>query len=163
MAPPLQNQSPTMLELIKACYEIRALQGRQGLGIGLSAADEAALRHLDRVFGTAGTDTVALRLDTRAPLSFKLANGHDASGMVINISATGAFVETRTPLRLGERTTLRIRDSVAAREYHFSVEVMRVARHGMGVRFVGIPVECRYHPSAPRLTALSDDPFASAA
>jgi hypothetical protein len=135
-----------MLELIKACYEIRALRGRLGLGLPMSAADSAALAVLERLFGPPGGVGVARRLETRVPVLFKSTFGKTASGRLTDLSAGGAFVETELPLAIGDTTTLRIRDERTLREYHFSAVCVRANRRGMGLRLVGIPVECRYLP-----------------
>ena len=134
-----------MLELIKACYEIRALRGRQGLGLSLSAADEAALAVLERLFGAPGGVGVARRLETRVPVLFK-SGGRHFEGKLTDLSADGAFVETEVPLGPGDETTIRIRDQHSLREYHFSAVCVRGGRRGMGLRLVGIPVECRFLP-----------------
>ena len=135
-----------MLELIKACYEIRALRGRLGLGLPLAAADEAALTVLERLFGPPGGVGVARRLETRVPVLFKSIPGRMVSGKLTDLSADGAFVETEVPLSPGDATTLRIRDERTLREYHFSAVCVRGGRRGMGLRLVGIPVECRFLP-----------------
>jgi hypothetical protein len=135
-----------MLELIKACYEIRALRGRLGLGLPLAAADEAALTVLERLFGPPGGVGVARRLETRVPVFFKSVFGRMVEGKLTDLSADGAFVETDVPLGPGDATTIRIRDERTLREYHFSAICVRGGRRGMGLRLVGIPVECRYLP-----------------
>ena len=63
-----------------------------------------------------------------------------------DLSAEGAFIETEVPIGPGDETTLRIRDPRTLREYHFSAVCVRGGRRGMGLRLVGIPVECRYLP-----------------
>ena len=135
-----------MLELIKACYEIRALRGRLGLGLPLLAADEAALTVLERLFGAPGGVGVARRLETRVPVLFKTVAGRLTEGKLTDLSADGAFVETDVPLGPGDETQIRIRDEHGLREYHFSAVCVRGGRKGMGLRLVGIPVECRYLP-----------------
>ena len=135
-----------MLELIKACNEIRALRGRLGLGLPLAAADEAALTVLERLFGPPGGVGVARRLETRVPVFFKSVFGRMVEGKLTDLSADGAFVETDVPLGPGDATTIRIRDERTLREYHFSAICVRGGRRGMGLRLVGIPVECRYLP-----------------
>src|SRR5215471_7390258 len=90
-----------MLELIKACYEIRALRGRLGLGLELDPADEAALTVLERLFGPPGGVGVARRLETRVPVLFKSIPGRMVSGKLTDLSADGAFVETDVPLGPG--------------------------------------------------------------
>src|SRR5262245_62222291 len=97
---PAQGQT-VMLELIKACYEIRALRGRLGLGLPLEAADEAALTVLERLFGPPGGVGVARRLETRVPVFFKTAVGRLIAGKLTDLSAEGAFVETEAPLGPG--------------------------------------------------------------
>jgi hypothetical protein len=140
-----------MLELIKACYEIRALRGRQALGLLLEPADQAALKILERLFGVVGPPRA--RLTTRVPVLFKLHAGRAADGAITDLSPDGAFVETQAILPVGAVTCLRVRDDSGGRDYHFSCQVARTTARGMGVALVGIPVECRYQRSEPPLAS----------
>jgi hypothetical protein len=135
-----------MLEMIKACYEIRALDGRRKLGLALQPADKAALEVLKRLFyrrKPSGQGS-ARRFPLRVPALFQLAGGPVCDGLITNLSPDGAFVSTATPARAGAEITLRVRDPRGRREWHFSALVARQSGTGMGVQLVGIPVECRY-------------------
>ncbi|HJZ85345.1 MAG TPA: PilZ domain-containing protein [Polyangia bacterium] len=141
-----------MLELIKACYEVRALKGRQELGLPLQAADEAAIEILQRLFyyaEQAGGRRCARRHRTRVPCCFKLHATRMGDGVITDLSADGMFIETEHRPALGSVTTLRIRDASWAREYHFGCKVVRLTEHGMAVELIGIPVECRYAQTTP--------------
>ena len=75
-------------------------------------------------------------------------------GLARDISGHGLFVETRQPLRVGERTVVRVLDKHTGDEWRFGAEVVRLEggeRGGMGLRFVGIPVSMRVgHRPAPQ-------------
>ena len=135
----------------------RALCGRRDdLGLPLRPDENARLAELETIFGGRHDDEAderaafVLRLEERARLQlsveFRRATGELAEGRLSNLSASGFFVETAYPLRSGEQTILKFLDADAGREWQFAGEVVWSRRgdsSGMGLRFVGIPLEVR--------------------
>lgn len=112
--------------------------------------------------GPEGRLPFLVRLEERRPLravvEFRTASGELVEGLLRNLSTGGFFVETEHAEGPGERLTFRFVDSAAGRAWTFAGEVgwVRSPRHddgGMGVRFVGVPVELRLGaPGKPPLS-----------
>jgi hypothetical protein len=148
------------MELIKACYEIRALRGRRELGLALNSGEQLRLGQLEQLFGQAEDPAVvagggrrargrrrgghvARRFEVRVAVTLKVG-GRAGEGCLTNLSAEGAFIETTTPASSGDEMMLRIADLATQCQYHFVGQVVRTARRGVAIRLLGIPVECRF-------------------
>ncbi len=143
------------LIMVKHCVDYLALRGkRDDLGLSLSPGDRELLDELERFFleraehAPAGVPEWARRdhhrRDLKLAVRFTRADGSASDGRMVNLSGGGAFVETIEPLAAGQRTVLRIIDEAAAREWRLGAAVAWVQHGGgMGLRFVGIPLEVR--------------------
>ena len=152
------------MEWIKRAGDYRTLVGkRDHLGYELGAIERARLAELERFFATQTNpdlEPYAQREQERAPISVVVSfTSEDAPSMLghaRDISGDGLFVETRRPLHVGKRTVIRILDKHTGDEWRFGAEVVRIEpgpRGGMGLRFVGIPLQMRVgHRVAPDLT-----------
>lgn len=150
--------------MIKHCVDYLALRGkRDDLGLALSPADRELLDELEHFFleradsAPAGVPEFARRdfhrRDLKLAVRFSRSDGGVTEGRIRNLSGGGAFVETIEPLAPGQRTVLRIIDEAAAREWRLGAAVAWVQHGGgMGLRFVGIPLEVRlgHRPPARR-------------
>lgn len=143
--------------LIKQCVDYLTLKGkRDDLRLPLSSTDAGRLEALTRYFGARGVaDELPefvrrdhRRVDARLAVQFQRADGTLGDGTAENLSGDGAFVATRTPLPAGTRTilraSLRAGDGGSGCEYRIVGEVAWSLREGgMGIRFIGIPLELR--------------------
>ena len=150
------------MEWVRRVGEYRTLIGkRDGLGCSLGEQDLARLEELEQFF-TACADPHRVpfiqRDQVRATVSvivvFTAGRGTVAvDGQVSDISGEGVFIQTAKPLPVGAQTVLRIIDRFTGDEWRFAAEVVRLdstKKHGMGLRFVGIPVSLRLgHRAAP--------------
>ena len=145
-----------MLDLIKACYELRALEGRRGLGIELGAPDLQALASLERLFygrralcegrRTDWWSKRARRIPARVAVLLRSPQepGRVTDGVMADLSASGFFVETATRLEAGAELTVLVRDPNSGWEWHFPARVARASASGLGLELCGIPIECRH-------------------
>jgi hypothetical protein len=152
------------MEWIRRAGDYRTLIGkRDQLGFPLGPVEAARLAELERFFAASADPNLELyaqREQDRAPISavvsFSDQTEGGALGRARDISGDGVFVETRRPLRVGERTVIRILDRFSGAEWRFGAEVVRLEsgeRGGMGLRFVGIPLSMRVgHRPAPGTT-----------
>jgi len=150
------------MEWIRRAGDYRTLTGkRDQLGFPLGAVERARLEELERFFAAQADPNLepyAQREQERAPISAVVTFTNDDTparlGLARDISGHGLFVETRQPLRVGERTVVRVLDKYSGDEWRFGAEVVRLEggdRGGMGLRFVGIPVSMRTgHRPAPQ-------------
>jgi hypothetical protein len=142
------------MEWVRRVGEYRTLIGkRDALGYSLSDRDLGRLEELEQFF-TACADPHRVpfiqRDQVRATVSVvvtftdgRVGSGH---GQVSDLSGQGAFIETTHPLPVGAQTVIRIIDRFTGDEWRFGAEVVRhdsTKKHGMGLRFVGIPVSLR--------------------
>jgi hypothetical protein len=144
---------------------LRTLEGRAALGIELVRDDRQLMRALGRLLyhgrqapeglerSLEGGVSRARRLSVDVPVRFRLGVEPPIVGRLRDLSADGAFVETDQAPAEGERFALHLRDPGERREYHFACEVIRRVPEGMGVRLLGVPVECRYLNGAGALGA----------
>jgi hypothetical protein len=144
---------------------LRTLEGRAALGLELVRDDRQLLRALGRLLYHGrqapeglertldGGVSRARRMGVDVPVRFRLGAGPPCEGLLRDLSADGAFVETDQAPAEGERFALHLRDPEEQREYHFACEVIRHAPGGMGLRLLGVPVECRYLNGAGALGA----------
>jgi hypothetical protein len=141
------------MTMIKHCVDYRTLRGkRDELGCALRDDERELLDELEAFFaeradGPDGVPEFASRSERRRPVrvqvEFRGVDGTVVGGRLENLSGGGAFVETGAPLIAGDRTVLRIFDASGGREFRFGAEVAWVGPSGMGLRFVGIPLEVR--------------------
>lgn len=140
------------MAMVRHCMEYRTLSGkRDQLHLQLSERDRELLDELDHFFsehagaGPRGVPEFARRDFRRRPLrlevEFRGEDGCARDGMIGNLSGGGLFIETDQPLVPGSETVLRIFGS--QHELRFGASVAWVHAGGMGVRFVGIPLEVR--------------------
>ena len=144
-----------MVLLLTGFLSYRALRGRRDdLGLMLRPDEAERLAELEAVFGVDSDVSQPIllprlheRFPVRLPLEFRRADGLPCEGTLLNLSTHGFFVatsHTRTP---GERLTFRFVDHGAGREWQFAGEVAQARggdRSGMGLRFVGIPLEVHH-------------------
>ncbi len=157
------NETKSM-EWIRRAAEYRVLVGkRDSLGQALAAPEQARLEELERLFGRDANRRRmpwTQREQLRTPVCLMVQFG-DAIGMVRDLSGDGMYVQSTRPLRLGARAVMRVNaamqrgldgepfdpfdyvEPLAVDEWRFTVEVVRVDGEGMGLRFVGIPVQLR--------------------
>ena len=158
-----------MVLLLTGFLSYRALRGRRDvLGLVLHPEEAERLAELEAVFGDDADEAQPIllprlheRYPIRLPIEFRRPDGLPCDGTLLNLSTHGFFVETPQPRPLGERITFRFSDEAAGREWQFGGEVARVRggeKGGMGLRFVGIPLEVHYtRPPS------NDDHFSAAA
>lgn len=151
------------MDWVKRAGDYRILVGkRDRLGYPLGEVERARLDELERFFmqdANRRRAPWASREQIRAPISIVVQFG-DWVGEARDISGEGMYVVTQAPLALGERTVVRVTDapvheeSTAANDadddaeppyeqWEFGAEVVRLDAHGMGLRFVGIPLVLR--------------------
>lgn len=167
------------MEWIRRAADYRVLVGkRDSLGFPLIARELARLEELERFFGRDANrrrTPWAHREQLRAPVRLVVQFG-DAVGFLRDVSGDGMFVETQRPLVPGERTVVRVNEAMqrglegfpfdveeeplTVDEWRFTAEVVRIDINGMGLRFVGIPLQLRitHHgtplsPSSPQMHA----------
>lgn len=126
------------------------LERKRG-GVGLTVPElerwSALKRMLDeKMRAQAGSDPArgSVRVPTRLHCTFACQRDFDAA-VITNLSAGGVFIETRTPLEVGE--SLRLKIHIADHGASVEVEGTVVSNHvgcrfdtdvaGMGVRFAG--------------------------
>jgi hypothetical protein len=68
-------------------------------------------------------------------VSFALQSGKLGSGRVLNISATGAYLQTEMPLRILTLIDLMFIDGLVPRSARFTACVMRRAHSGVGLEW----------------------------
>jgi PilZ domain len=149
------------MEWIRRAGDYRTLMGkRDQLGFPLGEVERARLSELEQFFAASADPNLepyAQREQDRMPISVVVTYSNDDAparlGLGRDISGHGLFVETRTPLRVGERTVVRVLDKHTGDDWRFGAEVVRLEtgeRGGMGLRFVGIPLSLRTgHRPAP--------------
>jgi hypothetical protein len=153
------------MDWIRRAAEYRTLVGkRDQLGCPLGRLDRARLDELERFFLDCADDerpAWATREQIRARISLIVTYSTPAgslAGDARDLSADGMFIETVSPLPVGAHTIIRVIDRTSADEWRFGAEVVRVApgpQGGMGLRFVGIPLELRLgHRQPPRTPEL---------
>ena len=163
-----------MSGLLTGCLGARALRARRDeLGLLLRPEERRRLRDLERWlaerFGNgadvAGFDSheIPSRGDARRPVrlhvEFREADGSVREGTICDVSPGGVFVTASRVLRPGERTPLRFVDDTGSEEWLFGAEVAwnsyGPGEPGMGLRFLGIPVEVHL---GRRPSMLDDEP-----
>jgi hypothetical protein len=149
------------MAMIGHCVEYRTLRGkRDELGLALAPPDQELLEELEGFFreNCGAPESVPLfarREHVRRPvqlqIEFRRGDGSTTDGTISDLSGGGAYVETIQPLAPGQHTILRIFDAVAGREWRLGAAVAWTRwGAGMGVRFMGIPLEVRLgHRTAP--------------
>ncbi len=153
------------LTLIQLCVDYRTLLGkRDDLGMALATSDGARLVELESFFVRNAREraapSISRRDQQRRPLKLaaqvRASDGDFYDALLADISGTGAFIETPTPLPTGARTVLRVIEPLSGREWRIAAEVAWAQPDkGMGLRFVGIPLVLRVglHRSRPALSA----------
>ena len=148
------------MTMIKHCVDYRTLQGKRDLlGLQLSDRDRELLEELDQFFSERAlgpTDVPEFarrdyrRRAVRLAVEFRSPDG-SREGRMADLSGGGTFIETAAPLATGAETVVRVFDRLAGREWRFGAEVAWVDARGMGLRFVGIPLEVRLgHRNRPK-------------
>jgi hypothetical protein len=138
------------MEWIKRASEYRTLMGKRDLlGYPLGAVEAARLGELEHFFAENLQPhrlVFTLRDQQRIPISivvtFSGRNG-TARGRACDISGDGLYVETVDQLPVGSRTVVCVMDTTTQEEWQFSAEVVRIATDGMGLKFLGIPLQLR--------------------
>ena len=147
------------MDWVKRAGDYRILVGkRDRLGYPLGEVERARLDELERFFmqdANRRRAPWASREQIRAPISIIVQFG-DWVGEARDISGEGMYVATQAPLALGERTVVRVTDAPMHadpnadddaeppyEQWEFGAEVVRLDAHGMGLRFVGIPLVLR--------------------
>lgn len=155
------------MDCIRQAGDYRTLIGkRDQLGFPLGELERARLAELEQFFAASADPNLepyAQREQDRLPISLVVTFTNDDTparlGLARDISGHGLFVETQKPLRVGERTVVRVLDNRSGDEWRFGAEVVRLEtgeRGGMGLRFVGIPLSMRVgHRPAPRPAPVS--------
>jgi hypothetical protein len=154
-------QERQAMAMIRHCVDYRTLRGkRDELGLPLSPVDQELLDELESFFREhcGAPESVPLfarrehvRRPVRLQIEFRRGDGKSSDAHLADLSGSGAFVETIEPLAPGQRTILRIFDAAAGREWRMGAAVTWTRwGGGMGVKFVGIPLEVRLgHRTAP--------------
>ncbi|MSP62367.1 MAG: hypothetical protein EXR72_18945 [Myxococcales bacterium] len=156
---PMASDFKMTAGMIKDCVDYRTLRGkRDDFGLDLSNADSERLAGLEDFFrqqAVAGRSASPpafvqrdhLRQEIHLKVVFQRGDGESSEGTLHNLSASGAFIETAEPLVAGQRTVVRVTDAAASVEWRIVADVAWVRGAGMGLRFVGIPLEVRLgHP-----------------
>jgi hypothetical protein len=135
------------MEWVRRVGEWRTLAGkRDQLRCGLRNDEQARLDELEHFFaGCADSDRMAFeqREHERTAVKLLVTFAAGGEGVLRDLSGEGAFVETAQPLTIGSRTVMRVIDRFTGDEWRFAAEVVRIARRGVGLKFVGIPLELR--------------------
>ncbi len=149
------------MAMIKHCVDYLALRGkRDDLGMALSPENTELLEELESFFRERADNAVNVpefarrdfrRREVRIEVQFARNDGTTTDAVMSNLSGGGVYIETLAPLPAGQRTVVRIFDALAGREWRFGAAVAWVHHgNGMGLRFVGIPLEVRLgHRSNP--------------
>jgi hypothetical protein len=150
-------RTESSMDWVRRAGDYRVLTGkRDRLGYPLGEVEQARLAECERFFthdANRRRAPWASREQIRAPISIVVQFG-DAVGRAQDISGEGIYVVTTAPLRLGERTVVRVSDEPVSaeendedetpyEEWQFGAEVVRVEGGGMGLRFIGIPLALR--------------------
>jgi hypothetical protein len=165
----MSTQMPSeMVRLLTGCLGYRALVARtQQLGRPLSPDEARAVEGVERAFAPRPADErpyaplFLRRLEQRfrvaLAIEFLDGKGIPSQGVVRNVSLGGLFVATPAPCRPGERIALRFHDEQCAVVWQFAAEVAwaRIGEEpGMGLAFVGMPVEIRVNHQTARPVSL---------
>jgi hypothetical protein len=138
------------MEWVKRASEYRTLQGKRDLlGYPLGAVEAARLDELERFFAESlhpqrlvftQRDQQRIRISIVVTFSGRDGIGR---GRARDISGDGLYVETEQPLKVGARTVVSVMDRMTSEEWQFSAEVVRIESAGMGLKFLGIPLQLR--------------------
>lgn len=155
------------MDWVRRAGDYRVLVGkRDGLGYPLAEVEQARLDELERFFlpdANRRRLPWAQRENIRAPISIVVTVG-DVTGKAQDISPQGIYVVTSARLPIGARTMVTISDGPfitpdgdedpTVEEWRFPAEVVRLDVGGIGLRFVGIPLQLRlaHRPSASTST-----------
>lgn len=150
--PPKSTGPDEVTTMIENCYAYRKLIGkRDELRLELSEGERQRLTSLERLFRERadecplGVPEYAWRDHRRRPVELKVELQHEGGverGLVRDVSGGGLLVETMSSLRPGATVMLRLRSTSGDREWRFGAVVARVnPGRGLGLRFVGLPVE----------------------
>ncbi|MGZ3405243.1 MAG: PilZ domain-containing protein [Polyangia bacterium] len=147
------------MDWVRRAGDYRVLVGkRDRLGYPLGAIEQARLDELERFFtqdANRRRAPWASREQIRAPISVIVEFG-DFVGQARDISADGMYIVTNAPLPIGARMVVRVTDDEPSvdhpdedvvekprEQWQFGAEVVRLDAHGIGLRFVGIPLALR--------------------
>jgi hypothetical protein len=150
------DEGSASMEWVKRASEYRTLRGkRDELGYPLGPVEAARLAELEHFFqpdteleraSFEGREQARIPVSVLVEFDRPSALGGIGGGQTRDLSATGVFIETPVPLPVGARTILKVRNDAEGAEWRFTAEVVRVRggdKHGMGLRFVGIPLSLR--------------------
>jgi hypothetical protein len=141
------------MEWVQSAGEWRTLAGKRELRGSLPADEQAKLDELQRFFREVADShrfPFLQREQVRVAVEGIVTFASGAEGKLRDVSGEGAFVETAQPLAVGPRTVMRVIDCWTGDEWRFAAEVVRTTRDGVGLKFVGIPLNLRLgHRSAP--------------
>jgi hypothetical protein len=161
MDPTLERLS---MDWIRRAAEYRNLTGKRDLlGYALDAPEAERLAALELFFHECGEDdrpAFEVREQIRASISLLVtyaAPDGTGVGEARDVSGDGMFIDTRAPLPIGAHTVVRVIDRIGGDEWRFSAEVIRLTpgpNAGMGVRFLGIPLQLRLGHRQPHKTLL---------
>ena len=152
------------MKWVRRASEYQTLAGkRDHLGFPLATAEKARLAELESSFAPldpARRITFEGREQARVPIALLVAfdqPGGEGSGYARDLSGLGMWVQTRLPLPVGARTIVRVDDEESGEGWRFTAEVVRVGagdRSGMGLKFIGIPLQLRVgHRPLPGILA----------
>ena len=146
------------MDWVRRAGDYRVLVGkRDRLGYPLGQLEQARLDELARFFmqdANRRRAPWASREQIRAPISVIVEFG-DWTGFARDISADGMYIVTDAPLPIGARMVVRVTDESCiehpdedavegpCEQWQFGAEVVRLDAHGIGLRFVGIPLALR--------------------
>jgi hypothetical protein len=147
------------MEWFKRASEYRTLTGKRDLlGYPLGALEAARLDELERFFAEnlhpsrlIFNQREQARVTVSIVVTFSGKNG-SGRGRARDISGDGLYVETEDQLTVGERTVISVMDRTTSEEWQFSAEVVRIESSGMGLRFLGIPLQLRVGHRRPTPT-----------
>ncbi len=137
-----------MFDVVQLVHDYRVLVGREELHLQPRERDIDRLQALDRLFAQRARDAGDRRRHRRYPVSVKAslrAASKEASGEIVDMSAGGCVVKSRSAAPIGAEALVKI--SRDARAYQFPARILW-RRDGLcGLQFEGVPVELRIGPS----------------
>jgi hypothetical protein len=119
------------------------------MGFPLGAVEGARLDELERFFQESLHPSRMVfnqRDQQRIGISIVVTfSGRDGTGRgrARDISGDGLYVETEEGLPIGAKTVVSVMDRTSSEEWQFSAEVVRIESSGMGLKFLGIPLQLR--------------------
>jgi hypothetical protein len=139
------------MEWVQRAGEWRTLAGKRDLRGSLTADEQTKLGELEHFFCDVADSNrfpFQQREQVRAAVELVVTFA-GVEGKLRDVSGEGAFVETALQFEVGARTVMRIIDCWTGDEWRFGAEVVRTTHEGVGLKFVGIPLQLRLgHRSA---------------